>query len=290
MELILEEDIVYRTKINDFGVEPVNKRIITTGEKLIYFNKNKFEKESGGKVKNCEIIKYIKEKNQLFVSSIFFVSTPNGKVYKCDGNKKRIKALVFETDKLITAMNFITSGRIVYIENNILFSYDVDTEELIFTKINKNKKTGNYDIFTSGENVIIKFREEEKENNIIYIFENKLKKIFEIKTENNHTYSKIVGLQYFAGTEDGEVEIWNILDQELYNSIKISDLKITYIEEFEGKYFIGFENGELIITDNKFNLLKKEKVLKDRIMKICVIDNEIYVLGCENRIVKYRMV
>ena len=71
---------------------------------------------------------------------------------------------------------------------------------------------------------------------------------------------------------------------------KISDLKITYIEEFEGKYFIGFENGELIITDNKFNLLKKEKVLKDRIMKICVIDNEIYVLGCENRIVKYRMV
>ena len=86
------------------------------------------------------------------------------------------------------------------------------------------------------------------------------------------------------------MEIWNILDQELYNSIKISDLKITYIEEFEGKYFIGFENGELIITDNKFNLLKKEKVLKDRIMKICVIDNEIYVLGCENRIVKYRMI
>ena len=86
------------------------------------------------------------------------------------------------------------------------------------------------------------------------------------------------------------MEIWNILDQELYNSIKISDLKITYIEEFEGKYFIGFENGELIITDNKFNLLKKEKVLKDRIMKICVIDNEIYILGCENRIVKYRMV
>jgi len=41
MELILEEDIVYRTRINDFGVEPVNKRIITTGEKLIYFNKNK---------------------------------------------------------------------------------------------------------------------------------------------------------------------------------------------------------------------------------------------------------
>ena len=41
MELILEEDIKYKTPINDFGVEPINKRIITTGEKLIYFNKGK---------------------------------------------------------------------------------------------------------------------------------------------------------------------------------------------------------------------------------------------------------
>ena len=57
MELILEEDIVYKTKINDFGVEPVNKRIITTGQKLIYYRNKKFEKESGGKVRNCEIIK-----------------------------------------------------------------------------------------------------------------------------------------------------------------------------------------------------------------------------------------
>ena len=290
MELILEEDIVYRTKINDFGVEPVNKRIITTGEKLIYFNKNKFEKESGGKVKNCEIIKYIKEKNQLFVSSMFFVSTPNGKVYKCDGNKKKRVELVFDTNDNIKVMNFITSGRIVYIEKNCLFSYDVDTEELISTKLTRTRKNGNYKIFTSGENVIIKFREDHKHINTINIFENKLKKIFEVKTENNHTYSKIVGLQYFAGTEDGEIEIWNILDQELYNSIKISDRKITYIEEFEGKYFIGLESGELVITDSKFHILKQEKVLKEGIVKICVIEDEIYVMGCGNRIVKYRMV
>ena len=80
------------------------------------------------------------------------------------------------------------------------------------------------------------------------------------------------------------------MDQELYNSIKISDRKITYIEEFEGKYFIGLENGELIITDSKFNILKQERVLKERIVKICVIENEIYVMGRENRIVKYRMI
>ena len=74
MELILEEDIVYKTKINDFGVEPVNKRIITTGQKLIYYRNKKFEKESGGKVKNCEIIKYIKEKiNYLFPVYFLFL-------------------------------------------------------------------------------------------------------------------------------------------------------------------------------------------------------------------------
>ena len=39
MDIILEEDIAYKTKVNDFGVEPVNKRIITTGEKLIFFKK-----------------------------------------------------------------------------------------------------------------------------------------------------------------------------------------------------------------------------------------------------------
>ena len=37
MNIILEEDITYNTKVNDFGVEPINKRIITTGEKLIFF-------------------------------------------------------------------------------------------------------------------------------------------------------------------------------------------------------------------------------------------------------------
>ena len=290
MDIILEEDIAYKTKVNDFGVEPVNKRIITTGEKLIFFKKGIFEKETGGKVKNSKIIKYIKEKNQLFVSSIFFVSIPNGKVYKCDGNKKKIKALVFETDKLITAMNFITSGRIVYIEDNTLFSYDVDTQELIFTKINKNKKIGNYDIFTSGENVIIKFREEEKENNIIYIFENKLKKIFEIKTENDHTYSKIVGIKYFAGTEEGEIEVWNILDKELYNSIKIADIKINYIEEDEEKFFIGLVDGTMIITDKDFKILRKEKVSDEEIKKICIIENEIYILISDKRIIKYRMI
>ena len=290
MDIILEEDIAYKTKVNDFGVEPVNKRIITTGEKLIFFKKGIFEKETGGKVKNSKIIKYIKEKNQLFVSSMFFVSTPNGKVYKCDGNKKKIKALVFETDKLITAMNFITSGRIVYIEDNTLFSYDVDTQELIFTKINKNKKIGNYDIFTSGENVILKYQKIGDEENRISIFEDKLKKIFEIKTENTHTFSKIVGIKYLGGTKEGEIEVWNILEKELYDSIKLSDSQITYIEEIGDKYVIGLETGELLITDDKFEILMKKKITDDKILKICVLENDIYVLTLGNKILELKMI
>ena len=123
-----------------------------------------------------------------------------------------------------------------------------------------------------------------------YIFENKLKKIFEIKTENDHTYSKIVGIKYFAGTEEGEIEVWNILDKELYNSIKIADIKINYIEEDEEKFFIGLVDGTMIITDKDFKILRKEKVSDEEIQKICIIENEIYILVSDKRIIKYRMI
>ena len=65
MNIVLEDSINYRTGIKDFGVDPVNKRIIITGEKLAFLKEGKIEKEIGGKVKNSEIIRYIKEKNQL---------------------------------------------------------------------------------------------------------------------------------------------------------------------------------------------------------------------------------
>ena len=45
MKLTLEKDINYETMIEDFGVEPINRRIITTGDKLIFWKKGKIEKE-----------------------------------------------------------------------------------------------------------------------------------------------------------------------------------------------------------------------------------------------------
>ena len=291
MKTILEDNISYDTKIKDFGVDSVNKRIITTGDKLIFLKEGKIEKEVAGKIKNCEVIRYIKEKNQLFVSSIFFVSTQNGKVYKCDGRRKKIIEEVYDFERTPEVVDFTTGGKIIFIENNTLCSYDVNTKESYITQsFSENMTKGNYRIFTSGENVILKYRELHEKSNKINIFDSKLEKIFDIKTENNHIYSKIVGIEYLAGTDAGEIEIWNIIEAEMYNSIKISNSRITFIEKNDKNYFIGTGTGDLIITDETFKIQVIQNIFKNEITKICVIEDEIFVLGVENKIVKLKII
>ena len=291
MKTILEDNISYDTKIKDFGVDSVNKRIITTGDKLIFLKEGKIEKEVAGKIKNCEVIRYIKEKNQLFVSSIFFVSTQNGKVYKCDGRRKKIIEEVYDFERTPEVVDFTTGGKIIFIENNTLCSYDVNTKESYITQsFSENMTKGNYRIFTSGENVILKYRELHEKSNKINIFDSKLEKIFDIKTENNHIYSKILGIEYLAGTDAGEIEIWNIIESEMYNSIKISNSRITFIEKNDKNYFIGTGTGDLIITDETFKIQVTQNIFKNEITKICVIEDEIFVLGVENKIVKLKII
>ena len=291
MKTILVDNISYDTKIKDFGVDSVNKRIITTGDKLIFLKEGKIEKEVAGKIKNCEVIRYIKEKNQLFVSSIFFVSTQNGKVYKCDGRRKKIIEEVYDFERTPEVVDFTTGGKIIFIENNTLCSYDVNTKESYITQsFSENMTKGNYRIFTSGENVILKYRELHEKSNKINIFDSKLEKIFDIKTENNHIYSKIVGIEYLAGTDAGEIEIWNIIESEMYNSIKISNSRITFIEKNDKNYFIGTGTGDLIITDETFKIQVIQNIFKNEITKICVIEDEIFVLGVENKIVKLKII
>lgn len=291
MKTILEDNISYDTKIKDFGVDSVNKRIITTGDKLIFLKEGKIEKEVAGKIKNCEVIRYIKEKNQLFISSIFFVSTQNGKVYKCDGRRKKIIEEVYDFERTPEVVDFTTGGKIIFIENNTLCSYDVNTKESYITQsFSENMTKGNYRIFTSGENVILKYRELHEKSNKINIFDSKLEKIFDIKTENNHIYSKIVGIEYLAGTDAGEIEIWNIIEAEMYNSIKISNSRITFIEKNDKNYFIGTGTGDLIITDETFKIQVIQNIFKNEITKICVIEDEIFVLGVENKIVKLKII
>ena len=284
MNIILEDSIDYKFKIKDFGIDPVNTKIIVTGDNLVFLNKNIIEKEIKGKLKNCQMIKYIKEKNQLFTSSSFFVSTSIGVVYKCDSLKKKIVSTVFDLSKTVEFINFTTSGKIVYIDSNKLFTYDTYSKELRSTCIGNNDKNGNYKIFISGENIILKYRKLHEEENTINIFDESLEKIFELKTEKNHIYSKIVGLQYISGTSDGEIEIWDILSGELYNSIKISTSKVSFIEKEANFYFIGTGSGDLLVADSRFNILKKLNVSRNEIIKIHTVNNKIFVLGMENNI------
>ena len=284
MNIILEDSIDYKFKIKDFGIDPVNTRIIVTGDNLVFLNKNKIEKEIKGKLKNCQMIKYIKEKNQLFVSSSFFVSTSTGVVYKCDSLKKKIVSTIFDLSKTVEFINFTTSGKIVYIDNNKLFTYDTYTKDLKSIRIENNDNNGNYKIFISEENIILKYRKLHEEENTINIFDENLEKIFELKTEKNHIYSSIVGLQYISGTSDGEIEIWDILSGELYNSIKISKSKVSFIEKEADYYFIGTGSGDLLVTDDKFNVLKKLNVSRNEIIKIHIVNDKIFVLGMENNI------
>ena len=284
MNIILEDSIDYKFKIKDFGIDPVNTRIIVTGDNLVFLNKNKIEKEIKGKLKNCQMIKYIKEKNQLFASSSFFVSTSTGVVYKCDSLKKKIVSTIFDLSKTVEFINFTTSVKIVYIDNNKLFTYDTYTKDLKSIRIENNDNNGNYKIFISEENIILKYRKLHEEENTINIFDENLEKIFELKTEKNHIYSSIVGLQYISGTSDGEIEIWDILSGELYNSIKISKSKVSFIEKEAEYYFIGTGSGDLLVTDDKFNVLKKLNVSRNEIIKIHIVNDKIFVLGMENNI------
>ena len=172
----------------------------------------------------------------------------------------------------------------MYIDSNKLFTYDTYSKELRSTCIGNNDKNGNYKIFISGENIILKYRKLHEEENTINIFDESLEKIFELKTEKNHIYSKIVGLQYISGTSDGEIEIWDILSGELYNSIKISTSKVSFIEKEANFYFIGTGSGDLLVADSRFNILKKLNVSRNEIIKIHTVNNKIFVLGMENNI------
>ena len=292
MITLLENIINYHNKINDFEVDPSNRNIIITGEKLIFYKNGKKLKEIAGKVRNCENIKHIKEKTQLFASDIFFVSTIKGNVYKGNSLKKKIIETVFEIEKTIEFMDFTTNGKIIYVDNSVLYSYDTATKNYLFTPVlpDGKRSKGNYKIFISGENIILKYRELHEQKNMISIFDSRLNTIFRFNTENNHIYSVIDELEYIGGTASGEIEIWNILEGEMYNSIKISDTRITYIEKKGTNYFLGLGNGDIVITDDKFKILNRQNIFKSEIRKICVIENNIYVLGNENKIAEYRLI
>ena len=295
MKVILDKKLINENGLKDFDLDPVNKDLIAVGKKLYFisqdFDGNVNIKELGGKLKNIEAVKFIKEENQLFVSNSFFVLTVYGAIYKYDDRKHKTSKTVFSMDRTPDYVNFTTNGKIIYLMDNILHSYNPNSGETIKKAIiNKNNENrGKYKIYINGENIVLKYRALHSQENTISIFDENLEEIFNIKTVKNHIYSSISDLQYIAGTEDGEVEIWDVITRELYNSIKISDYRISYIEKTKENYLLGLSSGELIITDGKFRIQKKLNLHKGDILKIKANEERVFTLGMDYNILSLKI-
>ena len=295
MKVILDKKLINENGLKDFDLDPVNKDLVAVGKKL-YFVSQDLEgkvsiKELGGKLKNIEAVKFIKEENQLFVSNSFFVLTMYGDIFKYYDRRHKASKTVFSTERTPDYINFTTNGKIIYLMDNILYSYNPNSEMTIKKPlINKNNENrGKYKIYINGENIVLKYRALHSQENTISIFDENLEEIFNIKTVKNHIYSSISALQYIAGTEDGEVEIWDVITKELYNSIKISDYRISYIEKTKENYLLGLSSGELVITDSKFRIEKKLNLHKGDILKIKANDERVFTLGMDYNILSLKI-
>ena len=295
MKVMIDKRLITEPGIKDFDIDPVKKEIVTVGKKIYFISMdsegNVNRKEAGAKLKYIESVKFIKEENQLFISNSFFVSTVYGEIYKCDEGKHKVIKNVFSINRTVEYINFTANGKIIYLIDNILYSYNPNLDKTIKKVLlnDNNVSKGKYKIYINNENIVLKYRPLHSRENSISIFDENLDEIFDIKTIKNHIYSNIFDLQYIAGTEDGEIEIWDVITKELYNSIKISEYRISYIEKQSENYFIGLASGELIITDNKFNIIKKLNLHKDDILKIKVNEENIFTLGIDSKILRLRI-
>ena len=289
MELILKEKINVDNKIKDFTLNPLNNTIITIGKGLTFFKKNfSKDKQITKNINNCETIKYIKEESQLFTSSSFYIINSNNYIYKCDSSSKKVISCVFKPNFNIECINVTNNGTIAYINSNILYLYDSFNDKTISVHIGDESK--NLSLFISNENIIVKSRELGKTENNIKIFCGKeLFKIFDIQTENNHTFMKLIGTRYFGSTANGLVEVWDAITNEMIDTKYICDSCITYIENDDEWFYFGTSKGELIVTNDKLEVVKKINWIKSEIRKIYYYDDTLYVLCYNNQLLVFSL-
>lgn len=283
MELILKDSINFNFNISDFELDPLNNTLITTGESLNFLKDLKVFKSIKGKMKNSESITFIKYENQLFQSNDLYIVSMDNKIFKVDGKRKKIVNEIILPINNIENIVVSKSGKIAYISNGILYVNEVDSETLKAFPLTENVE-GRFKIYISSENILIKYRKMHESTIKIIIFSlQNLKKIAEISSTTNHIYSKIDKLDYVASTDEGYIEIWDILESQIKESHRISKYKITYIEKDEDYFYFGNINGELIVTDSNLNILKIYKIFQEEIKKIQIFDTKIYVLSFSNR-------
>ena len=293
MDLILENSFRYDFNITDLAIDPLNSNIILTGDSLNFLKDNKIIKSIKSSMKNSMNLRFIKYQDQLFQSNDFYVIS-NLNLHKISGNKKRkIEEIDLNIlDRFTENIQVTSAGDVVYISNNVLYSYNIESKDIKSYSL-RDLGQGIYKMYLSGDNVLIKHRRNLENSIKILIFNiKKLEKITEIDSNVNQIYSKIIGYNFLASTDDGSVELWDILEAEVKESYKISDYKITYIDNDEDNkhYYFGNSVGDLIITDNFFNIIKVENVFKTDINKIVPFNSKIYVLSHDNKIKIYKKI
>lgn len=293
MELILESSLKYDFNITDLAIDPLNSNIILTGDSLNFLSDNKIIKSIKSSMKNSMNLRFIKYQDQLFQSNDFYVIS-NLNLHKISGSKKKkIEEIDLNIlDRFTENIQVTSAGDVVYISNNVLYSYNIESKDIKSYSL-RDLGQGIYKMYLSGDNVLIKHRKNLENNIKILIFNiKKLEKIIEIDSNINQIYSKIIGYNFLASTDDGSVELWDILEGEVKASYNISKYKITYIDNDEDNkyYYFGNSVGELIITDIYFNIVKIENVFRSEIKKIVPFNSKIYVLSHDNKIKVYKKI
>ena len=293
MELILESSLKYDFNITDLAIDPLNSNIILTGDSLNFLSDNKIIKSIKSSMKNSMNLRFIKYQDQLFQSNDFYVIS-NLNLHKISGSKKKkIEEIDLNIlDRFTENIQVTSAGDVVYISNNVLYSYNIESKDIKSYSL-RDLGQGIYKMYLSGDNVLIKHRKNLENNIKILIFNiKKLEKIIEIDSNINQIYSKIIGYNFLASTDDGSVELWDILEGEVKASYNISEYKITYIDNDEDNkyYYFGNSVGELIITDIYFNIVKIENVFRSEIKKIVPFNSKIYVLSHDNKIKVYKKI
>lgn len=293
MELILESSLKYDFNITDLAIDPLNSNIILTGDSLNFLSDNKIIKSIKSSMKNSMNLRFIKYQDQLFQSNDFYVIS-NLNLHKISGSKKKkIEEIDLNIlDRFTENIQVTSAGDVVYISNNILYSYNIESKDIKSYSL-RDLGQGIYKMYLSGDNVLIKHRKNLENNIKILIFNiKKLEKIIEIDSNINQIYSKIIGYNFLASTDDGSVELWDILEGEVKASYNISEYKITYIDNDEDNkyYYFGNSVGDLIITDIHFNIVKIENVFRSEIKKIVPFNSKIYVLSHDNKIKVYKKI
>lgn len=293
MELILESSLKYDFNITDLAIDPLNSNIILTGDSLNFLSDNKIIKSIKSSMKNSMNLRFIKYQDQLFQSNDFYVIS-NLNLHKISGSKKKkIEEIDLNIlDRFTENIQVTSAGDVVYISNNVLYSYNIESKDIKSYSL-RDLGQGIYKMYLSGDNVLIKHRKNLENNIKILIFNiKKLEKIIEIDSNINQIYSKIIGYNFLASTDDGSVELWDILEGEVKASYNISEYKITYIDNDEDNkyYYFGNSVGELIITDIHFNIVKIENVFRSEIKKIVPFNSKIYILSHDNKIKVYKKI